>query len=1005
MRHSITRKATLLATAISAVFGSAIAQASTPFINEIHYDNTGTDQGEFFEIAAPAGTDLSGVSVVLYNGSNGNVYNTINLSGVVTNQGNGFGTVSFSLPTNGLQNGSPDGLALVAADSSVIQFLSYEGVLTANNGPAQGMTSEDIGVSEQSSTPVGDSLQLEGTGSSYADFTWAGPLASTPDAINTNQEFEAPYSVADTFINEIHYDNTGTDQGEGFEIAGPAGVDLNGAKVVFYNGSNGTQYRTVDLTGILPDQEQGFGVLSFALPTNGMQNGAPDGLALVDADNNVIQFLSYEGTLTATNGVAAGLTSTDIGVSEASGTPVGHSLQLAGEGFAYSDFTWTAAQAATFGTLNTGQTIGESTGGGDGGGDGGNGGGGDGTAELGQCATPATLISAIQGSGDTSPVVGQTLVVEGVITNLLPDLGGFFMQEELADEDGDSNTSEGLFIELADSGLLTGLANEQVVRVRGRVSEQYGRTHMDAVELRNDCGSDSGIIAVEMQLPFASENAAEIFENMLVELPQTLTVSSNYDLTQYGQVLVSNGRLYKSTQLFTPGSAQERALEAANKLNQLIIDDNKDGSYSEEVVYPNLSLGGLSAQNTLRLGDTIQGLVGNLDYGFGDYRIRPLNEPDFTPSNPRLSTPDINRGNVVVASFNVLNYFTTLDSRGADNSEEFERQAAKIVTAIAEMNADVVGLMEIENNGFGPGSAIFDLVERLNQTMGEGTYAMVNNSGDTGTDQIKVGMIYKPDAVTPAEAPRTLDFGDNKNRNSLAQLFSVNENGETFVVNVNHLKSKGSGCGAGDDDTQTGQGNCNGTRTRAANDLASWLTQFGSTPALIVGDLNAYAKEDPITALATQGYTDLARYFDGELAYSYVFRGETGSLDYALANAAALAKVIDVTDWAINADEPRTLDYNLEKKTPLLQDQLYSPNAYRASDHDPVIVSLNFEAAVSTGDVNGDGVIDFSDYMMIAGALGATEGQDNYLAAADLDEDGTISFADLRLWYQIYIAQ
>ncbi|WP_228350167.1 T9SS type A sorting domain-containing protein [Rhodocaloribacter litoris] len=159
------------------------------------------------------------------------------------------------------------------------------------------------------------------------------------------------------FINELHYDNDGTDTGEAVEIAGPAGTDLTGWSLVLYNGANGEAYATTNLTGPIPDVCDGFGVVVLSYPTNGIQNGAPDGLALVDDAGVVVQFLSYEGTFTAVDGPAAGMTSTDIGVAESGSTPVGHSLQLAGSGSVYEDFTWQAAAPNTFGACNTGQTF------------------------------------------------------------------------------------------------------------------------------------------------------------------------------------------------------------------------------------------------------------------------------------------------------------------------------------------------------------------------------------------------------------------------------------------------------------------------------------------------------------------------------------------------------------------------------------------------------------------------------------------------------------------------
>lgn len=170
--------------------------------------------------------------------------------------------------------------------------------------------------------------------------------------------FSTQTVIADVFINEIHYDNAGSDVGESIEVAGDAGTDLSGWSIVFYNGNNSLSYRTTDLTGVLPNQQDGFGTLDFTLPSNGIQNGAPDGMALVDPSSQVVQFLSYEGILTALNGPANGMTSVDIGVSESSGTPVGNSLQLSGSGSQATDFSWETDSANTFGAINTNQIFG-----------------------------------------------------------------------------------------------------------------------------------------------------------------------------------------------------------------------------------------------------------------------------------------------------------------------------------------------------------------------------------------------------------------------------------------------------------------------------------------------------------------------------------------------------------------------------------------------------------------------------------------------------------------------
>lgn len=173
------------------------------FINEFHYDNIGGDLGEFIKIAAPAGFDLNGWTIVLYNGSNGASYNTIDLSGLtVTDSGAGFGFISVE--ASGLLNGSPDAMALVDDNGAVVEFLSYEGSFTATDGPASGLTSTDVGVSETSATPAGQSLQRQGIGVEGGDFVFAGPLIATPGTVNEGQSFgDAPPILPSLVINEF----------------------------------------------------------------------------------------------------------------------------------------------------------------------------------------------------------------------------------------------------------------------------------------------------------------------------------------------------------------------------------------------------------------------------------------------------------------------------------------------------------------------------------------------------------------------------------------------------------------------------------------------------------------------------------------------------------------------------------------------------------------------------------------------------------------------------------
>jgi hypothetical protein len=248
-----------LAIAIAvAVVGSCLShgnvRAGPVFINEIHYDNTGTDAGEAIEIAGLAGTNLTGWNLVLYNGANGQVYDTAPLSGTIPNQSAGFGTLSFSYPVNGLQNGAPDGIALVNS-GTVVQFLSYEGTFNAVDGPAAGMSSIDVGVSESSTTPLGSSLQLIGPGREYADFTWYHESPNTFGAVNTDQNFLSSLSSpTDLFISEYV-------EGSGFvkalELANFTGANIdlaagNYAILIYSNGSASPTF-TIDLAGTVAD--------------------------------------------------------------------------------------------------------------------------------------------------------------------------------------------------------------------------------------------------------------------------------------------------------------------------------------------------------------------------------------------------------------------------------------------------------------------------------------------------------------------------------------------------------------------------------------------------------------------------------------------------------------------------------------------------------------------------------------------------------------------------------
>lgn len=596
-----------------------------------------------------------------------------------------------------------------------------------------------------------------------------------------------------------------------------------------------------------------------------------------------------------------------------------------------------------------------------------------------QCNPSLTLIHTIQGSGAASGMDGSAVNIKGVVVGDFQgstNLNGFFVQEENADADGNALTSEGIFVFAPSAG---DVAVGDVVVVAGTVDEFFDLTELTSVTGVYVCGSGSATAAT-LTLPFPSNSPPylERFEGMAVVLPQQLFVTEVFRLGRGGLVdMTPNQRLSQPTQVVEPG-APAIALQAANDLNRIIIDDGTRTQNPDPIIHP---APGLTASNTLRGGDSATGIQGVLTYSNhgwtetpvnDDYRVHPTTPPNFVHHNLRTTAPDTIAGTIRVASFNVLNYFTTLDTgasicgpganqgcRGANSASELTRQRAKIVEAIVSMDADVVGLVEIENHA--SDAALNDLVSSLNAVAGAGTYQKISLF-PLGGDAIKVAMIYQPASVTPVGSPATTSAGafSARNRQPLAQTFTAG--GQTFTVVINHFKSKGSDCDSAsgpfpaDPDTGDGQGNCNITRTMAAQALLTWLatnpTGSADPDILIMGDLNANAKEDPIDVLETANYLNLAvEEFGASGDYSYVFDGQWGSLDHAMASATIAGQVTGVTIWHINSDEPIALDYNTENKTAGQVTSLYNADEYRASDHDPVVVGLTLGSVADFSDL------------------------------------------------------
>jgi hypothetical protein len=780
--------------------------------------------------------------------------------------------------------------------------------------------------------------------------------------------FTPTFAASETLVlNEIDYDQPGTDNAEFIEIknASAEAVELAGFSVILINGA-GTNpvYRTIPLEGSLAGGDYlvicgGGGSVpncDLALPINlnVIQNGERDGVALL-LEGAVFDIVAYEGDLPEPYNVT-GRTLLDQGSGGLSRCPDGVDTDAETD-FVYAPITPGEANRCPSRVVVTTPETPAPT-------------------EVAQgptataapsvpaeCGAEATLIHAVQGDDAASPIAGQLVAIEGVVVGDYQQqgsFGGFYVQEEDTDADDNPATSEGIFVFERSTAVNVG----DQVRVIGTVTEfaSGGQTMTQIAQVQSVTvcdGADATASAVPLPLPLPDGVSLEQYEGMLVIIDDELTVTDTYNLGRFGEVgLAVGGRLYQPTNLVAPGP-DAIALAADNAARFILLDDAGTQQNRDPIAYPQ---GGLSATNTLRLGDTLPELTGILDQRFGTYRIQPVGAIEFEATNPRQDAPPSPVGNVRVASANVLNYFNGNGlgggfptERGADTLVEFERQRLKTLTSLLAMDADVIGLMEIENDGYGPDSALQDLVNGLNDETAPGTYAFIEPDESLGTDAIRVALIYRPGNVSPMGAAAVLSEGPfGQYRPALAQTFQHSESGEVFTVAVNHFKSKScSGAGGENADQGDGQGCFNASRVEAAEVLTEWLaddpTGSGDPDVLIIGDLNAYAMEDPITTLIDAGYVNLIMQFAGDEAYSYVFSGQSGYLDHALATESLAAQTVNVLEWHINSDEPRTLDYNTEFKSPAQVQSLFAPDPFRASDHDPVIIDLQLGAGDRVG--------------------------------------------------------
>lgn len=581
-------------------------------------------------------------------------------------------------------------------------------------------------------------------------------------------------------------------------------------------------------------------------------------------------------------------------------------------------------------------------------------------------ATPAFAadvthtIAEVQGTGATTPLSGQTVTVEGVVTGYYDAASGYrglYLQTAGSggDTDATPGASDGIFVYF--NQLNPSVAAGDLIRVTGTPGEYQGQTQLTATaaEAYELVEAGAGLPAVTPLPDTVVGDAREAYEGMLVQPTGDYRLASSHELYNFGSLWLSaGGELVKSTET-TDAGPDANAIAAANLAKRLIVDDGysirvDNNAHAGEQPY-------FTTETVVRNGDRFvppaEAMI--LGYGFDNWRLQPqtpltdasdpVYKPTFETLNPRPATAPEVGGDVQFGSFNVFNYFTTFggDARGADDAEEFARQKAKIVAAINGLGADVVALQEIENSvelGEPVDEALADLVAGLNAAAGEGTWDYVPTPDALAVpgaeDIITTAIIFKPSVVTPvgdsfADVDATWDIA----RTPIAQTFDIGEERLVTVV-TSHFKSKSPPSGNTAPEPADGQGFFNAERVAQAERLLAFTETIAAAPAkgadvILLGDFNAYGQEDPAQVLTAAGFTDLVP-AKAPGQYTYTFNGELGSLDHAFVSPSLAKSVTGVGVWGINSAEwsDRGYAYGATDGT--------SP--YRSSDHDPIVVGV-----------------------------------------------------------------
>lgn len=548
------------------------------------------------------------------------------------------------------------------------------------------------------------------------------------------------------------------------------------------------------------------------------------------------------------------------------------------------------------------------------------------------CTPESASISALQGTGPRSPHTGERVTVTGVITLDGRDrngLGGFFLQQPGRDTDA----SSALFIYTQQRA---GAVGEQV-QVSGTVAEYHGLTELTGVAPIRVCGPGQLPPPVSVELPL-NEHQREALEGMRITLRQPLQIIDHHALADFGTLTLAPQQQATPTQVLAPGD-EAWALAQQQQQQRLILDDGRSQRRPVPVPYPD---GGLTPATNLRTGTVVTHLDGILDYRYRHWRLQPLAMPRFQPANPRPEAPARAAStNLRLMTLNLGNYFNGTEgrftgSRGARSHQQWQQQTRRLVATIAQSQADVVAASELENDGYGPDSAIAALASALGEPW---RYIVPDTTSPTAA--ITVGFLYRADRVAatgPAQRPSSAQWS-GLGRQPLLQHFRPLAGGESLRLVLAHFKSKHCRHARGaDQDQHDGQGCFAPRRRHQAQALTRWLAGLpnpDTTATLITGDFNSYAQEWPLQHFRASGYHDLINDSADSPAASYRYQGRRGTLDYSLANPALVRHRVAAQIWAINADEPRALDF----RGPSPRSD-YPAMPWRSSDHDPLITDF-----------------------------------------------------------------